>query len=230
MNIADMELEKIDVAALTQGKAEQLSADALLGGPLDITITRLRAGPSEEQPLALEYAEGPLPYLPCLSMRRLLIGIWGPQLGQWKGRRLRLYRDSGVNYGGQKVSGIRISHMSDIPASGAELLLSQGRGKKLPWRVQPLPSRRPPASTPPAHGATAPAAEAAELAALRKEARASAARGTEALKSFWAVLEKDEKAALKVELERDWKPLAEQADAATAAAQAAADDDWEVAR
>jgi len=212
MNVDDMELEKIDIAALTVGKAEQLTADALLGGPLDITITGLKPGPTPEQPLAIYYEGSRLPYVPCLSMRRVLLGLWGQKLVEWKGRRIRLYRDAGVSYGGQRVAGIRISHLSNIERE-EEWPLTLGRGKKIAYKVRPLP---PPQSEGRAdNGGSQKMAEPTGLPIehLRKEGLESAQKGSEELKKFWNWLGKDEKAALKPELDKDWKAIAAKADA-----------------
>jgi len=213
--VDDMELEKIDIAALTIGKAEQLTADALLSGPLDITITGLKPGPTPEQPLAIYYEGSRLPYVPCLSMRRVLLGLWGQQLVEWKGRRIRLYRDAGVSYGGQRVAGIRISHLSHIERE-EEWPLTLGRGKKIAYRVKPLPR---PHSEGRAGNAAAPSMEAGTARSaslpiehLRKEGLESAGKGSEELKKFWAWLGKEEKAALKPDLDKDWKAIAQKAD------------------
>jgi len=226
MNVDDMELEKIDLASMTIGKAEQLTADALLGGPLDITVKTLRQGATDEQPLEVHYEGGGLPYIPCLSMRRVLIGHWGTQAHKWVGRRMRLFRDAGVSYGGQRVSGIRISHMSHIK-EGEPIMLTQGRGKKVPYHVKPLPNEAAAAAGASAHtdsashwddeAATTPrqikGSATLPIEHLRREGLESAQKGSEELKAFWNWLGKDEKIALKPDLDKDWKQIAAKADA-----------------
>jgi hypothetical protein len=53
---------------------------------------------------------------------------------------LRLYGDPDVKFGGQKVGGIRISHLSHIDAP-VEVSLTVTRGKRAPFIVQPLTTR-----------------------------------------------------------------------------------------
>jgi len=217
MNVEDMELEKIDIAALTVGKAEQLTADALLGGPLDITITGLKPGPTPEQPLSIYYEGSRLPYVPCLSMRRVLLGIWGQKLVEWKGRRIRLFRDAGVSYGGQRVAGIRISHISHIERE-EEWPLTLGRGKKIAYKVKPLPPPHTEGTSPLGDDQATTARQIKGSATLpvehlRKEGLESAQKGSEELRKFWAWLGKEERSALKPDLDKDWKAIAEKADA-----------------
>jgi len=211
MNVDDMELEKIDIAALTVGKAEQLTADALLGGPLDITITGLKPGPTPEQPLAIYYEGSRLPYVPCLSMRRVLLGIWGQQLVEWKGRRIRLFRDAGVSYGGQRVAGIRISHLSHIERE-VEWPLTLGRGKKIAYKVKPLPPQHTEGRGGNDSAPNMSQATGLPIEHLRKEGLESAQKGSEELKKFWNWLGKDEKTTLKPDLDKDWKAIAAKAD------------------
>jgi len=214
--VEDMELEKIDLAAMTVGKADQLTADALLGGPLDITVKTLRPGKTDEQPLEVHYEGGQLPYKPCLSMRRVLIELWGTQPHKWKGRSMRLFRDAGVSYGGQRVSGIRISHLSHIDKD-CEVLLSRGQGKKVPYKVRLLPPPHAERASPLGDEAGATPRQIKGPAALpiehlRKEGLRSAGKGSEELKKFWNWLDKDERAELKPDLDKDWKGIAAKAD------------------
>src|SRR5699024_10016308 len=77
------------------------------------------------------------PFKPGLTMRRVLIGIWGKSAAGWEGRSLTLYGDPDVMFGKQKVGGIRISHASHIDGPKT-LMLTVTRGKKAPFTVQPL--------------------------------------------------------------------------------------------
>jgi hypothetical protein len=70
-------------------------------------------------------------------MRRVLISAWGEYGSQWVGKSVTLFCDPEVVYGGVKVGGIRISHMSDIDSDLA-LSLTATRGKRKPFTVRKL--------------------------------------------------------------------------------------------
>ena len=95
-------------------KSDQLNTDDLVTGPITIAILDVRRYASRDQPIGI-FIEGRQPYKPCLSMRRVLMEIWGADGREWIGRSLTLYRDDTVSYGKSKnCGGIRISHLSDI--------------------------------------------------------------------------------------------------------------------
>jgi hypothetical protein len=81
-------------------------------------------------------------------MRRVLVHCWGADGNVLRGRRLTLYRDENVQFGGIKVGGIRISHMSHIDRE-ITMALTATRAKRTPYTVKPLrrceawPSRGP---------------------------------------------------------------------------------------
>ena len=136
-------------------KSDQLNADDLISGPATVTVTGVKRG-SAEQPVAVELSgyEG-RPYKPCKSMRRVLVAIWGDRPGEWVGRSMTLYCDPEVKFGGMRVGGIRISHMSHIDKPTV-LLLTATRGKKSEMKIEPLANDNDPAKR---------AAKAVELAA-----------------------------------------------------------------
>ncbi len=129
--------EKIDMRI--EPKSNQLNADDLITGPITVTITGVRGLNSDEQPVEMTLSDGRKPYYPCKSMRRMLIAVWGPDAKAYVGRRLTLYRDPAVAFGGLTVGGIRISHASHIDAP-VLMALTVTRGKKAPYRVLPLAS------------------------------------------------------------------------------------------
>lgn len=123
-------------------KSSQLNADDLIAGPRTIKITAVESG-SAEQPVAVQYEGGTgRPYLPSKSMRRVLVAIWGTDGNAYIGRRLTLYRDPAIKFGGEAVGGIRISHASDI-AEPISLALTETRGKRKQFRVEPLAPESP---------------------------------------------------------------------------------------
>jgi hypothetical protein len=127
----------MDISNTLAAKSNQLNTDDLISGPITIQISRVSAG-SPEQPVAIGYEgdEGK-PWYPCKSMRRVLVAAWGADASQYVGRRVTLFRDPEVMYGGIKVGGIRLSHLSDIDGP-LSIALTVTRQKRAPYRVQPL--------------------------------------------------------------------------------------------
>ena len=155
-------------------KSDQLNADDLVGRTLDITITKVVAG-TAEQPIKVEYENGnSKPYYPCKTMRRLLVHAWGDDGKSYVGRSLRLYRDPEVMFGGIKVGGIRISHMSHIKA-GFNIALTARRGAKASHKIELLQAGNP----------------------LKKAGDEAAAKGIEAYTQWLATLTPEQKAPLK---------------------------------
>jgi hypothetical protein len=71
-------------------------------------------------------------------MRRVLVAAWGADADKYVGRRLRLYGDPDVKFGGSTVGGIKISHLSHIEKR-MTLSLTATKGKRAPHTVEPLP-------------------------------------------------------------------------------------------
>lgn len=129
----------IDMRATITPKSDQLNADDLIGGPRTIVVRGVKADPaSKEQPVSV-YFEGDdnKPYKPCKGMRRVMVHIWGPDASQYTGRSMTLYLDKEVSFGGMKVGGIRISHMSHMDKAET-MALTATRASRKPFTVQPL--------------------------------------------------------------------------------------------
>lgn len=119
-------------------KSDQLNAEQLLGGPITVTVTDVRRGGGEEQPVVVHYdGQGGRPYKPCKSMRKILVFAWGPDGSQWVGRRMTLFNRPDVKFGGEEVGGIRISHLSHIDQDIA-VALTATRGRKEQTRIKRL--------------------------------------------------------------------------------------------
>jgi hypothetical protein len=133
----------MDISNTLAAKSNQLNTDDLISGPITIQISRVSAG-SPEQPVAIGYEgdEGK-PWYPCKSMRRVLVAAWGADASQYVGRRVTLFRDPEVMYGGIKVGGIRLSHLSNLDGP-LSIALTVTRQKRAPYRVQPLTTPAPP--------------------------------------------------------------------------------------
>lgn len=117
--------------------SEQLDAVDLLGGPRVFTIEKVSRG-KEDQPFNFHLAEFPRAWRPGKSMRRVLVACWGPDANQYVGRRVELYCDPDVRFGGQAVGGVRIRRMSHIDKRKLIPLLVS-RGKSAMFAVDPLP-------------------------------------------------------------------------------------------
>ena len=128
----------MDISDTIAPTSDQLDAVDLLSGPRTFTITKVSRGTSE-QPVQIHLAEFPRPWRPGKSMRRVLVAAWGPDAAVYVGRKITLYCDPNVKFGGERVGGTRISHMSHLPKGkriSVPLLIS--RGKSTMWTVEPL--------------------------------------------------------------------------------------------
>ena len=198
----------MDMSTTITPKSDQLNADDLIGGPLVIKVTRVSANPGgngADQPVNVYFeGDGNKPFRLCKSMRRVMVAIWGKDASQNSGRSMKIYRDPEVTWGGMKVGGIRISHMSHMDKPEVMALTATQKQRK-PYRVDPLMVDE--SGTAPA----APAAPSAIVAAAHAEAR----RGTEAFRAFWNRPEtKEHWAALKPMI-AEFQKAAADADAAT---------------
>jgi hypothetical protein len=129
-----------EVRASIVPKSDQLNADDLVTGPITVTITKVRRG-DRDQPIVVEL-EGHRPYKPCKTMRRILIAVFSDEPKCWVGQRMRLYCDPEVKWGGVKVGGIRISHLSGMETPRT-FMLTIGRGKRVEVTIHPLATLAP---------------------------------------------------------------------------------------
>lgn len=132
-------MTEINMAQFIAPKSNQMNADDLLGGPRTITITNVRANEGNvEQPVSI-FFEGDQnkPFLPCKSMRRVMVAVWGADAKSYIGKSMTLFRDPEVLWGGMKVGGIRISHMTDLDKPKT-MALTASKQKRTPYTVQPL--------------------------------------------------------------------------------------------
>jgi hypothetical protein len=145
----------MDLTESIAPRSDQLNADDLIGGPITVTVREVRQG-AAEQPFDFMLVETDRAYRPSKTMRRLIVAAWGPDAKAYTGRRLTLYREPSIKFGGQTVGGIRISHMSHITKRIDEKFQTT-RGKRETFTVNPLPD------------APAPNPNAARIAELRAE-------------------------------------------------------------
>lgn len=176
-------------------KSDQLNADQLLGGPVTVTVTDVRRGGGEDQPIVIHYdGEGGRPYKPCKSMRKVLVFAWGSDGREWIGRSMTLYNRPDVKFGGEEVGGIRISHLSDIERDIA-ISLTATRGRKEQTRIKRID-------------------DADTVQGSRRRLDAAARGGMENLKSAWASLPTDHKSLIggSIGCPTELKKIADEAD------------------
>lgn len=128
-------------------KSDRVNADDFLAGPETVTITAVKRGDADT-PVAV-HIEGRKPYYPCKSMRRVMISAWGDNGADWVGKRMTLFTDPTVKFGGVAVGGIRISHLSHIERDLC-ISLTATRGKRTQYTVRVLQSNAPLADAYPA--------------------------------------------------------------------------------
>lgn len=125
-----MQTDVTDLRSTIIPKSDQLNSEQLLGGSLTITVSDVRVGSSDEQPISIHYEnDRGRPFKPCKTMRKVLIFAWGPDGREWVGHSMTLYNDPRVKFGGDEVGGIRISHMTDIDRD-VQVSLTATKGKK----------------------------------------------------------------------------------------------------
>lgn len=126
----------MDISDTIAPNSDQLDAIDLLTGPQTFTISKVSKG-NPEQPVNIHLAEFDRPWRPGKSMRRVLVSAWGADASQYVGRRLTLWCDPTVRFGGVDVGGVRISHLSHIDKPKSVPLLIT-RGKSAMFTVRPL--------------------------------------------------------------------------------------------
>lgn len=135
----------MDISETLAPNSAQLNAEDLLAGPRVVTVEKVTKG-SAEQPVDIHLAEFPgRPFRPSKTVRRLIVAGWGPETASYTGRKMLLYRDAAVKFGGMEVGGIRVSAMSHLDAP-VRVALATTRGKRAFFTVEPLAESEPPAA------------------------------------------------------------------------------------
>ncbi len=187
----------IDMTDTIKPKSDQLNADDLIGGVTKtIKISKIAIVNDKQQPVAVYFdGDGGKPYKPCLSMRRVLIDAWGTDGAKYVGRMMTIVRDPSVVYGGVKVGGIRITHLSHIDGD-RQIALTATRGVRKLYTVKAL-----------AVGAMPEISD-----ELRDEGLFAANNGVEAYKAWLAKLSPEVKQVIKP-YHAEWSGIAKEADA-----------------
>lgn len=174
-------------------KSDQLNAEQLISKSMTITVTEVKRG-AADQPVIISYAndEG-RPFKPCKTMRKVLIFAWGDDGRQWVGKSMTLFCDPEVKFGGVKVGGIRISHLSHIERD-LGLSLNVTKGKKGEFTIKKLTPHRP-------------------IEELRRILSAAAKNGTKDLRAMWPKLNEAERALFSNACPDEFKKIAADVDA-----------------
>lgn len=193
-----------DMIRATKPKSDQMNSDDLIGGPRTIKITKVVIKDTPQQPISVFFdGDEGKPFKPCTTMGRVMMEVWESNESKtYVGKSMTLFRDPEAVYGGAKVGGVRISHMSHIEKP-VTVLVTVSRGQKKPYTVKPLivqsQAREP----------TPEEVDAGNLASMS---------GVEAYKAWFEGLAKEQKASV-LPLHQGWKDVAVKADAAEAEAE-----------
>lgn len=181
--------DNIDMSKTIAPKSDQMNYDDFLVGNKTITITGVKStgNVNDQQPVSIHYqGDAGKPYKPCKSMRRVMVRVWGNEGAEYVGKSMTLFGDPNVIFGGQKVGGIRISHMSHIDKD-INVPLTASKTKRLLYTVKPLKID---ITVPEDATDNDTSQEVYELA------KAQAENGTVAYKDFFGALSKAERQAL----------------------------------
>lgn len=83
--------------------------------------------------LVIYFNECKKPFVPCLTVRKILARIMPPSLEEWKGIVFEIYVDDQVNFGG----GVRIRAASCLKKPLTTHILAS-RGRRVPMTINPL--------------------------------------------------------------------------------------------
>jgi len=121
-----------------QSKSDQLNAVDLIS-PITVTVSQVTRVNDLSQPMVINYqGDNGKPYKPSLTMRRVILSIWGEDDTQWIGRGMVLYNEPTVMWAGKPSGGVQISHLSHMQNNVAKLMLPITRGKKKEFVIRLL--------------------------------------------------------------------------------------------
>lgn len=186
-----------DMTLTTEAKSDQLNFDSFPPGvSRTIKITRVDVKPGADQPCDVHFEgmNGRV-YRPSKGMRRVMVHVWGKDSAAYVGNSMTLYGDPDVQFGGAKVGGIRISHMTGIQKP-VTIALTATRANRKPFTVKPLVTTTEPEF---------------DQEKLLNDSDVAANLGLEAYKAFFGGLGKAERAFL-LPRHEDLKKRATEAD------------------
>ena len=132
-------MDTLDLSGTIKANSDQLNADDLVAGPITVQIEGVRLTNDPKQPVHIfYYGCDNKPFKPCLTVRRILIALWGADGNQWANKWMNLYIDATVSFGKQKnIGGIRVDAVSHI-SSAATISLTVRRGMKQHFTIKPI--------------------------------------------------------------------------------------------
>jgi hypothetical protein len=118
-------------------KSDQINYDDLANGiKRRVKVVSLKRG-GDDQPVRVVIEDAATgeklrDYVPCKSMRRVLIAAWGDKGADWVGKIAELYGDPSVKWAGEAIGGLRVSAVSGIdkPMTIA-LTVTRGQRKQI---------------------------------------------------------------------------------------------------
>ena len=132
-------MDVLDLSGTIKANSDQLNADDLVAGPITVQVEGVKLVNDPKQPIHIYYygCENK-PFKPCLTVRRILIALWGVDGNHWANRWMNLYIDATVSFGKQKnIGGIRVDAVSHI-SSAATISLTVRRGMKQHFIIKPI--------------------------------------------------------------------------------------------
>ena len=132
-------MDILDLSGTIKAKSDQLNVDDMVTGPMMVQVEGVKLMNDPKQSVHIYYygCENK-PFKPCLTVRRILIALWGKDGNQWANRWMNLYVDAAVDFGKQKnIGGIRVDAVSHI-ASAATISLTVRRGMKQHFTIKPI--------------------------------------------------------------------------------------------
>lgn len=181
----------MDMTQSIEPRSDQWNADDLIAGPVTVTISEVVEGKAEH-PFDFKLVETPnRAYRPSKTCRRIIVAAWGADTKSYVGRRMTLYREPSIMFGGQRVGGIRVSAMSDI--GGPVTVQAQTtRGKRETFTVQPLAASPTRESSQPvpvqaaSEAATSDAGDESLMNAIARQVKAMQSAGQSAHLTTWS--------------------------------------------
>jgi hypothetical protein len=124
-----------DMSDVTKPKSDQLNAEDFLSGPRTFRVKAVDIDLNKSEQQVSVFLEGVnRPFKPSKSMCRIMEHFWGKDQNEYAGRMMTLFRDDDVTWGGERVGGIRISHMSHLDRLRSPLPRTKNSARRTPSR------------------------------------------------------------------------------------------------
>lgn len=192
-----------DLSETIAPKSDRINVDQLIAGDMILNITEVEKVTENDQPSFILYYEGHngRPFRPCLSMRRVIIAIWGKDGNNYVGKKLQIYNDPTVTYGKDVTGGVRISHMSDLPSDkdSAKVKVTVRRNKKEEFIIKRLNAKP---------AIVKPVITESDITSAREQLSTAAPFGMQTLQKCWAGLSAEIRTALGGSCPQEYKDIA----------------------